>query len=222
MLNIPAGMGLASIELKVDGDNEPMFTTLGVRAISGPLGQNHARRILFAFRDSLLTALGSTTALHAVQLRVRQDGGGDIVHEERLGVPAGSGGTAAAHPQNVAYIIRKRSLRAGRRGTGRMYLPGVPEANTDQAGNVSSGALTFLTQECTDFLTLLLTDAAGPPVLSAVQPVLFHGNTTSTTRSTTGTTKTVTVTQGAPGPAPDDIISFRPDARVGTQRRRLR
>lgn len=220
-LNIPAGSGLATFELGYAGDNELMFTTLGVQALGqAPLGVEEAARCFDAFVDGLLPSLCDEVTLRAVILRVRQDGGGDTIFEHRPGTPAVGGTAGEPLPQNVAALIRKNTARAGRRGRGRMFLPGFPEANVTAAGALTTSAFNALVTGCSTFLARLqdLPSTGEDPIT----PVLFHDNATSTTRTVSGNTTTITITEGAQGPLPDVITSFSPDPRVATQRRRLR
>ena len=72
----------------------------------------------------------------------------------------------------TSYLIRKNTAMGGRQGRGRMYWPGVPNSEVDNAGNVSSGVLTDLSVAFTELYTemaaadmpLVLLRAAGSPV----------------------------------------------------------
>lgn len=212
-LTIPAGDALVSFELRVTGDTQPMFCTIGARPLTGPYGTTQLTDLYNAFRDKIMTSLCSTVQLYAAVARVRQDGGDDLLVEYRPATQTPGSSAATAMPQNVAYIVRKTTARAGRRGRGRMYLPGVPEANVDQAGAVAGATITFINTELSGFLTA---------VIDTQDLLLFHDNASSSTTSVVGPTRTVTTTQGAAGPSPDVITGLSIDPRVGTQRRRLR
>lgn len=221
-LNIPAGMGQANIRLLATNDPQPMYTTLGVRPLVPPLDMGAAQHVYEAFIQSMMANVAAEVQCSGVILRVRQDDGTDQVFEfvpvsNKVGTAPGN-----AAPNNTAYIFEKLTQRGGKRGRGRMFVPGIPEGQVDAAGNIVAAYASGVQTNLNTFYANLIGNPVGIPG-DAVQPVLFHGNTTTTTRSAPGTNpRTVTITTGAPGPAPDDITGFALDPRVGTQRRRLR
>ena len=93
----------------------------------------------------------------------------------------------------ASVLIRKITGFGGRRGTGRMYWPGIPETNVGQGGVVSGSFLTTLTDRLEDFQALL--------VGQGLQMVLLHGDEV----------------------APPYVVSaLQPQAILATQRRRQR
>lgn len=52
------------------------------------------------------------------------------------GTPGGS--AVAGSPSNLAYLVTKLTAAGGRRGKGRMYLPGVAEAQVGPDGDLSN------------------------------------------------------------------------------------
>jgi len=112
----------------------------------------------------------------------------------RTGAQAGPASGAVASPQ-VAYLFTKSTDSGGRSGKGRTYLPGVLEANVDQAGNVPGptvGAWNVALEAFRDLFT-----ADDTPL------VLLHA-------------------PGAPLSSPSIITGITCQSRVATQRRRLR
>ena len=221
-LTIPAGMGLAAVRMSAAGDAQPMFFTLGVRTSTGPLNQTHARRVFEAFQGNFKGNIGPEVSFTGCTLYVRQDDGSDVVWEYNASPAIAGTATGPALPNNAAWIVEKNTGRGGRRGRGRMFIPGPPEGQVDAAGVINT---TYLAGAQTNINSVFaaLPAPAVPDLTSPVIPVLFHGPTTTTTRSAPGANpRVVTVTTGAAGPAPDDITSFTIDPKVGTQRRRLR
>lgn len=98
-------------------------------------------------------------------------------------------------PPNTSMLIQKVTSFGGRAGRGRMYLPGIPEAQVDHSGTISG---TWLLSADTAFeayrQALLLLD---------LTPVVLHGPT-------------------SPIATPTPIDAFVPSATAATQRRRLR
>lgn len=219
-LNIPAGDGLASYHLRVGTDPEDMILTLGVRPVAGPFDAQHLLRLETAFRTTMLAQLPASMLLSKTVVRVRQDGGDDTLFERAPSAIAGGVGTGAVAPPNVAYLFRKITTRGGRRGRGRWFVPGVQEAHVDADGLLTSGIVATYNTAAAAYLTALA--AAAGAGEKPVIPILLHNNSSSTARSTSPGSVTVTVTQGAAGPLPDVITSMTLDARVATQRRRLR
>lgn len=112
-------------------------------------------------------------------------------------VPAsvsGSAGTGGV-ASNVAFLVHKVTTLGGRAGRGRFYLPGPREANVSESGAIDTGTVTGLQTALGAFLTQMVADGDGP--------VLLHGET-------------------SPLSVPTPITDFVIDARVATQRRRLR
>lgn len=109
----------------------------------------------------------------------------------------GGTGAGATAPYNVAYLVHKHNFTIGRRGNGRMFLPGVNETMVGSAGEISPGWFTTLQTALTAFYDGLVSDE--------FQPVLFHSPTA-----------------GNPTPPSSFITGFGLDVRVATQRNRLR
>lgn len=105
----------------------------------------------------------------------------------------GTAGTTTASP-NVAYLIKKVTALGGRFNRGRLFMPGVMEANVGANGNIDSGTVTALTDGWNDLMTQLIAGDA--------TPVILHGT--------------------APLPIPTNITEFVCDPVAATQRRRLR
>lgn len=102
---------------------------------------------------------------------------------------------AAGAAPNTTYLVRKVTALGGRAGSGRMYVPGVTEDDVDPDGTVTPAMVTLLQSNFDDLWDAL--DVGG------FTPVLLHS-------------------AGSPLSTPTPITSLRVDARVATQRRRLR
>lgn len=201
-LIIPPGFLQAVYRLELDGDNEEMVTTCG-HEIDGPSGANGAdspNDLFTAFANEVVPMLPSVYTLVAVDTYVGQDGSGPLVYTSSNAAVAGSNG-ANAVPQNTSFLIRKRTDLAGRRGRGRMYIPGVMEPDVDPAGNLSVAAVSAM-QDQVDAWFDFLTAGVGARLYP---PVVLHR------------------TEGiGPEPLPTPVTRFVCEQRVATQRRRLR
>jgi hypothetical protein len=105
----------------------------------------------------------------------------------------GSGGTGG--PPNTAFLVHKQTSLGGRAGRGRFFLPGVPEAVVNSNGLLTSGTATAVNNRLSDFI--------GEMTASGVVPVVLHN-------------------EGSPIVIPTAITAMTCDAKVATQRRRLR
>lgn len=103
--------------------------------------------------------------------------------------------TGEADSPNVAYLIHKVTEFGGRTGRGRMYLPGVPSPNVFNNGLLSDAWRASTLAAFSGFYTDLTT--------AGLFPLLLHG-------------------PDSPVTTPLPITDFVVDARVATQRRRLR
>ncbi len=92
----------------------------------------------------------------------------------------------------VAYLIKKLTALGGRRNRGRMYLPGANESKVDGQGNVSSSFVTSLQTAADWFFTDLGTADIGL--------VILHADSST----------------------PTDVTGLTAQAKVATQRRRLK
>jgi hypothetical protein len=200
-LLIPPGFAQAAFQLVLAGDPEPMITTLGVNT-SGVGGdfQNAANVLHERFAQRFMPSVTSQYTLQACFLYVGQDGGAPVVYES-TGPDQAGGDNVAPLPQNSAWLVRKRTTLGGRRGRGRMYVPGIGEGTVDHLGVITTAAR----QGFQDNLNLFWQDLAGAAAAVPLPPVLLHRS------------------EGIGlEPVPTPILQFILDLRIATQRRRMR
>lgn len=101
-------------------------------------------------------------------------------------------GTSQASPSQVALLFSKVTDFGGRKGRGRMYLPGVAEDGVGPGGQLTSAMVTQYQEMADDLIAELLLVSHGM--------VLLHNDST----------------------APYGVTGLEVDGRVATQRRRLR
>lgn len=123
------------------------------------------------------------------------------------------GGVASASglSPNSAYLCTKQTAVGGRRGKGRMFIPGCDESTVGPSGLLTPSFVTTLQGLVDGYLADLLT--ADTPM------VLLHGPATEWVL-VDGQPRRVPV--AGPIPAPDVVTGMAVNGRVGTQRRRLR
>lgn len=112
-----------------------------------------------------------------------------------LGVDLAGTVTGESLPPNVCVLVRKNTALGGRAGRGRLYLPSVPEAEVNEAGELVEAYMDGVQTAFDEFF-----DELGS---LAVPGVLLHG-------------------AGSPLSVPTPLTSFSVQAVCATQRRRLR
>lgn len=201
-LLIPPGFAQVVFEHDLVGDPETMITTLGVEldSASGANADDIANDMLGAYGASFQGMINSGYVISGVTAYVGQDGPAPLVVTSDA---AGFEGdvTGAVLPPNCAVLCRKRTDLAGRRGRGRMYIPGAAEGTVDEVGNLTTVSLTAWQQSADAFYDRL-TSAIGA---RWYPPVVLHRSEGIGTE-----------------PAPTPITQFVVERKIATQRRRLR
>ncbi len=200
-LIIPPGFGQAVYEISLTNDDEIMVVTMGHNLSAwGGSFQDAAEDLFAAFKANMAPQLGNDYFAEGVTLYVGQDGGPPLVFQSTGARQAGSSSMNTL-PQNSAYLIRKRTGAAGRRGRGRIYLPGVPEAAVSNTGVLVASQITAVQAAATGWFSELTAPTFG----LASPPVVLHRS------------------EGiGVEPPPTVITSFSVAAQIATQRRRLR
>lgn len=200
-LIIPPGFAQGVLNFTWTGDGEPMVSTIGLDVSdAGGDGQSVAEALHVAFGTTLADRLSDPVTFTHATVYMGQDGGGTIPFDS-TGDPVPGTADGASLPSNCAYLLRKRTGLGGRRGRGRMYLPGVGEDEADNLGNLPGAWLTTMQDRADDFMAALLDDTVGP----AIPPVVLHRS------------------EGIGAePVPTPITVFQMDGKIATQRQRLR
>lgn len=191
---IPAGFGEIWMQFNHPSDPENMYTAIGVDTTGGvPIDSIFANQLLSTAHAQLQPMVSADLTLGPGHVISGQDGA-DIRYD---GSAAAIAGTAAAgmSPNNTAWLLRKNTTMGGRRGRGRLYVPGVPDTSSNGIGLLTSPALS-LAQTCATLLESALTGLAGID-----NCVLFHETAPFT---------------------PTPIVTITAQPRVATQRRRMR
>lgn len=123
----------------------------------------------------------------------------------------GAVAVASGIAPNVAYLATKTTELGGRRGKGRMFIPGASETVVDGTGTITTAFQDTLQGLLNDFLAGLETD--GVPM------VLLHGPATEWVL-VDGQPRRVPVAGSVPGPS--GVTALTLSGTVATQRRRLR
>jgi hypothetical protein len=200
---IPVSHARVIHSLTLVGDPEPMAVTYGV--IYGPEVDLQAatNEMHDAMGDLVGQILPTAYVLGSTEVHARFTAGEPLsvlVHAvDRPGT-----GVSPVLPQNSAVLIHKRTTRAGRRGRGRIYMPGVIEGSCANNGVLDGAHRASLQNIWTAFLARF--GAAGP--LGDVNMVLLHNGPL--------------LSEGDPLYEPTLVTSLFVDPVIATQRRRLR
>lgn len=172
-LVIPPGFGSAAFVLTGAPGTQPYVTTIGVdlSAAGGDwtLAADSAFNAYdFAFKSQMSSAL----TLDHVTLSVGSDGPGGSV--DSTWAPSSGTRTGNFPPTAMSAICRKSTNVLGRRGRGRMFVPGIISENeVDEDGTIVTARRAAINTALGDFFTAL-TEGAD---ISAIPlpPVLLHG-----------------------------------------------
>lgn len=170
-LIVPPGFANASYVFTSDTGTQPFVTTIGVD-ISAYSGDHvsAANACFTAWSSTMQSSTDSALTLDRVSLAIGQDGPSGSVDSDFS--PSAMTRTANGVPMAGCAIARKVTSEIGRRGRGRMFLPGsLNNGEVDEGGNVSSARVTSLNTALDAFYDALV---AGPVTFDPVPPYLFH------------------------------------------------
>jgi hypothetical protein len=191
---IPPNFAEVWTQFNVTGDNENMYVALGVDlAVGVAANQTDTDVLLAAALGALRPMVSSDYTLGPGHVIWGQDGG-DIRIDGTASPAAGTSSAGGAAP-NCAVLVRKLTAAGGRRGRGRMYVPGPPDGSVNPNGDLSTAYKTT----CTTQVNALLSNMVALVQVDAC--VLFHDTSPFT---------------------PTTITSLEVQNKIATQRRRLR
>jgi hypothetical protein len=199
-LVIPPGFGSAAFVLEGGVGTQPFITTLGVDLTDAGGDYVLAADTLFsAYAAAFIESTSNVLTLARVILSVGQDGGDQPTVESSLPPAAGEASGDFA-PLSVAMLLNKKTSFLGRKGRGRMFIPGVIKDNmVDISGRVGTSTIDAFEP----ILDLFLAALADPGVegIPSLPAVLLHSTAT---------------------PPPTPIDSLTVNGVVGTMARRIK
>lgn len=173
-LVIPDGYGSAAFVFTGAVGTQPYVTTLGVDI--GDDGGDHVdtANVLFNAWDLTMKAETSNAlTLDRVTLSIGASGPSGSVDSTTAPQTQGRSGTFG--PTAISAIARKSTNVLGRRGRGRMFLPGaVNEAEVGPDGQIIGARRTTLSAALNNFLVILQNGNSGLSTL--LPPVLLHSD----------------------------------------------
>jgi hypothetical protein len=193
-LVIPIGSAHVALHLAFSGDPEQMITTFGVNIESTPSPSDLAA-LATLFHTSFDDQLVDEMTLVAAKATVGTSGD-PIIVETVLDLQF----SAAGNPliPNTAVLLKKVTGLGGRHQRGRMYVPGYRAESVFSYGVIDPTNLLAL-QGAADAFLAGIPGATGP----WIEMVLLHTDT-------------------APSTTPTEVTQLVAQARLASQRRRLR
>lgn len=187
---IPPGEYEIAYKHSQGGVSQPAIVTLGLRYSGSDFEADYANATN-GWSARMMPMFGPAITFVGATYRTNE---GTVAETTRAVSGLNANETA---PYNVAYLVHKHNFTVGRRGNGRMFLPGVDEESVSPAGALEPSHFATLQTALTAFYDGLVSDE--------FQPVLFHSPTPDD-----------------PTPFSSFVTGFGLDVRVATQRNRLR
>lgn len=215
---IPDLCCLVAHEYSLVGDAEPMLITYGVEFEGDiPPGQDVVNDLDAGWKANMndMADLSYTLVRTTIWLR---NGGVDPEVWVSDNAPAVGTVTGRAFPPNTSALVTKTSGFAGRRNRGRMFIPGVISEAASEQGVLDAGALVAYQA----ILTAWFEHIDAPPVIPGDEGrylVILHSEATHW-ELVGGQPRRVG--NGTAIPPPTRVTGLQLEARVATQRRRLR
>lgn len=198
---IPPGFAEVGIQFKHNSDPDPWYVTFGIDTSAYTFGYpSMATACGQNWMNTVGIFLSADVRMTGVRLTVGQDGPDNLT----IFVPMEIVGPASYDmlPQNCALLVQKQTPQPGRKGKGRLYIPGVLQENKVNAvGGIDGTFLTDFQTQLDAFLTIM---NEGEPGLDPLPLYLLHNN------------------YGAATPLPSSIVALVGQSTIATQRRRLR
>lgn len=179
-LVVPPGFGSAAFVLTGAAGTQPYITTIGVDlSQAGGDFVGAANSAMIAYTSAFANATNQSLVVDHVTLRVGQDGPGGSVDSDMSAVPCTQ--TASMAPTAMSVILRKVTNDIGRKGRGRMFLPGiVREDGVDSDGGLTAGFRSAMAVAAQDFLLQLGTGGGAGGTIPLL-PVVLHSDATPPT-----------------------------------------
>lgn len=148
---LPIDSGVITVRYTLSIDPDIMINTFGVN-LTGDPDLTDLDAFLTSWRDNMGPNCSDVVKLDRCTIDFNTGSGDQIVEDDtQIGDDfGGSGGDVL--PTMSAYIVSKSTALGGRKGRGRVFVPGVLESNTELNG-VSSAARTAINSDLDTFIS---------------------------------------------------------------------
>jgi len=164
--------------------------TLGLHQTGALTLQQIAEQLVDDWEAQVMPELSSAMQFDGVILKAgpNSTGAQHVATSTQIGGKAGQSQTP-----NTAWLVRKNTAAGGRKNRGRLYIPGLVEADVNGLGSIGSTAVASMQDAIEGFVAAMAT--------AELFPDLLHSDT---------------------GDEPTPITSMVVDSLAATQRRRMR
>lgn len=136
MPEIPVDYGQAQAVIQLTGDLEEMTVGMGFQCTPGHVfTQGDADAFSNLFLPWLRGFSSGSYNYNRTDIVYGQFPA-DVAFSSSTGAGVGTGGSGAT-PQNVAWLVQKRSGLIGRKNRGRCYIPGIQDSSVDETGGIT-------------------------------------------------------------------------------------
>lgn len=207
-MTIPVGFGQATLTWTGAPVPRGAATVFGFQNTLDLSAASCAETIQLLTDAFLMPAMDSGITLENVRVKLGPDDTGAVADS---GQGAGGGLVQLSAPPNVSWLITKSSNLGGKRGRGRLYLPGVGEVAVGEGGTIDNADVLAMQTAVGNWLDELT--AADMPM------VILHGPPTEW-QLIDGQPRRVPIAGAIPVPSP--VTALAVSSTVATQRRRVR
>ena len=173
--NIPIGYGQATFSFTHEGLGKPLAVTLGI-VLPGtyPSATELANELHTRFANTVMEDVDNSITCTHVDLFI--GAGDDPSGSVRSNTPPKVGERAmVSAPLNTAVIVGKQGILLGRRGKGRLFMPGsCSSAEVGENGRLGESIVSSLNGTWQDFLDMLNDGVEGGWYDGPLFPCIIH------------------------------------------------
>lgn len=159
---IPEGYAKVTYRFTGDAVNFPANVTIGMNNGDDLSAEDLADAMAAAMVDNVMADLSNQVFLESVLVKL---GPNDTGAFAQVDVGEVGGASLINVPPQVAYIVQKRTAAGGRKNRGRLYMPGLPRAATNDQGEILPDNLVTLNTDWNGFFVDTSTGGSNPVVL---------------------------------------------------------
>lgn len=138
---IPAAFGQVTFRYGGTAVNYPAANVLGFVDGASLTAEGYASSFEALWETNVMPVVNAALTLDSVHVKLGPNSTGPSAEVQSGAV---GGDTDAAGTPNTAYLISKSTAQGGRRGRGRLYLPGVSEPDVESNGLVNPTKVTAI------------------------------------------------------------------------------
>jgi hypothetical protein len=145
---IPVGYAKATFRFTGDAVNFPANVTMGINNGEDLTAAELATGLADAMTNRIMPDISNQLLFESILVKL---GPNDVGSFAQLDVGEVGGASLVNVPPQVALCVQKVTSAGGRANRGRLYMPGLPRAATNEQGEVLSANLVTLQADWQDF-----------------------------------------------------------------------